>query len=87
MKFKWIRARGALEKCRNCFTRDEMGKQSPTMSYSRVKYTTLSSSLTMDSAKTVQQLKIDVAGNLIVRPQLFHGHTGDKAACKRRIPG
>ena len=36
--------------------------------------------------QTVQQLKIDVAGNLIVRPQLFHGHTGDKAACRRHIP-
>ena len=48
--FGWIRAGGALQKCRNCFTRDEMGKRSPIISCSRVKYTTLSSSLTTDSA-------------------------------------
>ena len=47
--FGWIRARGALEKCRNCFTRDEMGKRSPIESCSQVKYTTLSFSLTVDS--------------------------------------
>ena len=50
MTFGWIRAGGALEKCRNCFTRDEMGKRSPVASYSRVKYTTLSSSSIVDLA-------------------------------------
>ena len=49
MTFGWIRAEGTLEKCRNCFTRDEIGKRSPTASCSRVKYTTLSSSSIADS--------------------------------------
>ena len=57
MTFGWIRAGGAPEKCRNCFTRDEMGKRSPTTSCSRVKYTALSSSSIVDLAGPSDNLK------------------------------
>ena len=50
MAFGWIRAGGAPKKCRNCFTTDEIGKRSLAASCSRVKYTTLSSPLTVDLA-------------------------------------
>ena len=49
MTFRWIRAGGALEKCRNCFTKDEIGNRSPAVSCSLVKYIILSSSSIVDS--------------------------------------
>ena len=52
MTFEWIRAGGALKKCRNCLIRDEMGKRSSIMSSSRVKYTASSFSPIVDSARS-----------------------------------
>ena len=52
MTFRWIRAGGDPEKCKNCFTIDEMGNQSPAVSHSRVKYITLSSSSIVDLAES-----------------------------------
>ena len=60
--FGWTRSGGTLEKCRNWFTRDEMGKRSPVVSCSRVKYTTLSSSLRVGSAGPFDNLKSILLG-------------------------
>ena len=62
MTFGWIRAEGAPEKCRNFFTKDEMGKRSPAMSCSQVKYTTLSSSSTVGSAGPSGNSKLILIG-------------------------
>ena len=60
--FEWIRAGGAPEKCRNYFTRDEMGKRSLAASCSRVKYTTPSSPLTVDLVGPSGNLKSILLG-------------------------
>ena len=57
MTFGWIRAGGALEKCRKYFTRDDTKKQSPAASCSRVKYTILSSSPIVGSTGPSDNLK------------------------------
>ena len=62
MTFGWIRAGGTIEKCRNRFMRDEMGKRSQAASYSRVKYTALSSSSIMDSARPSDNSKSILLG-------------------------
>ena len=62
MTFGWIRTGGAPEKCRNCFTRDEMGKRSPAASCSLVKYTTLPSSSTVGSVEPSGNSKLILLG-------------------------
>ena len=49
--FRWTRAGGALEKCRNCLIRDETGKRSLAAIYSQVKHTAPSSLPIVDSAR------------------------------------
>ena len=62
MTFGWISAGGALEKYRNIFIRDEMGKRSPVASCSRVKYTTLSSLSTVGSVGPSDNSKLILLG-------------------------
>ena len=50
MTFGWIGVGGAPKNCRNCLTRDEMGKRSPDVSCSRVKYIAPFSAPKVDSA-------------------------------------
>ena len=50
MTFGWIRAGGALEKCKNCLIRDKTRKRSLATSCSRGKCTAPSPSPIVDSA-------------------------------------
>ena len=85
--FGWTRADSALEKCKNCLIRDEMGKRSLAANCSWVKYTTPSPSPKVDSTGKCRNRKfnIDIAKNLEIRPQLLHGQRRSDAACRRRI--
>ena len=62
MIFGWIRVGSAPEKCRNRLIRDETGKQSPTTSYSLVKYIVSSSLLIVDSVRPSNNLKSILPG-------------------------
>ena len=82
MTFGWIYVGGALVKCKNCLTRDDTGKRSPTASFSRVKNTVLYSLPTVDSAGPSNNSN-SILKDLTIRPHLIHGEGGDNAACKR----
>ena len=71
--------------CRNCFTNDETGKQSPTTSCSRVKQTALSACPTVEEVGPSDNSKLMSLGTRQkdLNSSIDRSH---KAACSRQLP-
>ena len=66
---------------RNCFTNDKTGKRSPVVNCSWVKWTTLSSSPTVEKVGPSDNYVRDSTEG----PQLLHGYRSHKTACNGRL--